>query len=129
MSGALAVGAAVGALASHGVRRFSGGANREATTNADGSTNAASSSNHHRLLSGTSLNNSSNGNNKHVGIVAMEVYTPSTYIKQEELEEHSGVPSGKYTIGLGQEGLGFCCGDAEDVNSMALTVVHSLLEK
>lgn len=65
---------------------------------------------------------------KNVGILAIEVYTPSTYIEQSELEEHSGVSAGKYTLGLGQEGLGFC-GDAEDVNSLALTVVHSLLEK
>lgn len=69
-----------------------------------------------------------NNNRKNVGILAIEVYTPSTYILQSELEEHSGVSQGKYTLGLGQEGLGFC-GDAEDVNSLALTVVHSLLEK
>jgi hydroxymethylglutaryl-CoA synthase len=67
-------------------------------------------------------------NDKHIGILAMEVYTPSVYITQTDLEEHSGVSKGKYTIGLGQEGLGIC-GDAEDVNSLALTVVHSLLEK
>jgi hydroxymethylglutaryl-CoA synthase len=65
---------------------------------------------------------------KNVGILAIEVYAPSTFISQADLEEYSGVPKGKYTIGLGQEGLGFC-GDAEDVNSLALTVVHSLLEK
>eukprot|EP00529_Nitzschia_sp_RCC80_P008964 CAMPEP_0113503472 /NCGR_PEP_ID=MMETSP0014_2-20120614/34172_1 /TAXON_ID=2857 /ORGANISM="Nitzschia sp." /LENGTH=1200 /DNA_ID=CAMNT_0000398461 /DNA_START=254 /DNA_END=3856 /DNA_ORIENTATION=+ /assembly_acc=CAM_ASM_000159 len=65
---------------------------------------------------------------KNVGILAIEVYTPSTYIEQSELEQHTGVSAGKYTLGLGQEGLGFC-GDAEDVNSLALTVVHSLLEK
>jgi hydroxymethylglutaryl-CoA synthase len=67
-------------------------------------------------------------NDKHVGILALEVYTPATYISQAKLEEHTGVPSGKYTLGLGQEGLAVC-GDAEDVNSLALTVVHSLLEK
>lgn len=65
---------------------------------------------------------------KNVGILALEVYTPSTYISQAKLEEHTGVPAGKYTLGLGQEGLSVC-GDAEDVNSLALTVVHSLLEK
>jgi hypothetical protein len=122
MSGALAVGAAVGALATHGVRRFSNNNNISTTTT--GESNAAS----FLGLSSSSLNNGNSNNHKHVGIVAMEVYTPSTYIKQEQLEEHSGVPAGKYTIGLGQEGLGFC-GDAEDVNSLALTVVHSLLEK
>jgi Hydroxymethylglutaryl-coenzyme A synthase N terminal len=96
---ALAVGAAVGALASEAAKRFSS----------------------------SSLNISAT-ERKNVGILAIEVYTPSTYISQAELEEHSGVPAGKYTVGLGQEGLGFC-GDAEDVNSLALTVVHSLLEK
>lgn len=67
-------------------------------------------------------------NSKNVGILGIEVYTPSTYISQSELEEHSGVSKGRYTIGLGQEGMGLC-GDREDVNSLALTVVHSLLEK
>ena len=98
---ALAVGAAVGALASEAAKRLS--------------------------LSSSS-NSSMSSDEKNVGILAMEVYTPSTYIEQSQLEEHSGVSKGKYTLGLGQEGLGFC-GDAEDVNSLALTVVHSLLEK
>mmetsp|Transcript_5644 Transcript_5644/g.11689 ORF Transcript_5644/g.11689 Transcript_5644/m.11689 type:complete len:1077 (+) Transcript_5644:224-3454(+) len=65
---------------------------------------------------------------KHVGILAMDVYTPRSFVKQSALEEHSGIPQGKYTIGLGQEALGIT-GDAEDVNSLCLTVVHSLLEK
>ncbi|MGK3741266.1 MAG: hypothetical protein ACI90V_008116, partial [Bacillariaceae sp.] len=69
-----------------------------------------------------------NNNQKNVGILAIEVYTPSTYISQSDLEEHSGVSKGKYTLGLGQDGLGIT-GDAEDVNSLSLTVVHSLLEK
>ena len=67
-------------------------------------------------------------NGKNVGIMAIEVYTPSSYVLQSKLEEHTGVPAGKYTLGLGQEGLAVC-GDAEDVNSLALTVVHALLEK
>lgn len=66
---------------------------------------------------------------KNVGILALEVYTPSTFISQTKLEEHAGVPPGKFTLGLGQEGLAVVCGDTEDVNSLALTVVHSLLEK
>jgi hydroxymethylglutaryl-CoA synthase len=98
----LAVGAAVGALASQAAQRLSS--------------------------SPTNSNASFSREEKNVGILAMEVYTPSVYISQEDLEEHSGVSKGKYTIGLGQEGLGFC-GDAEDINSLALTVVHSLLEK
>ena len=67
-------------------------------------------------------------NGKNVGILALEVYTPRTYISQTALEAHSGVSPGKFTLGLGQEGMAVT-GDAEDVNSMALTVVHSLLEK
>ncbi|GKY98380.1 hypothetical protein MPSEU_000795600 [Mayamaea pseudoterrestris] len=63
-----------------------------------------------------------------VGILAMEVYTPRTFVSQAALEKHSGVPAGKYTIGLGQEGLALT-GDAEDINSLCLTVVQSLLEK
>ena len=65
---------------------------------------------------------------KNVGILAIEVYTPSTFVLQSKLEEHYGVPQGKYTVGLGQEGLGLC-GDVEDINSISLTVVESLLEK
>lgn len=65
---------------------------------------------------------------KNVGILALEVYTPSTFISQSKLEEHSGVAKGRYTIGLGQDGLAIT-GDSEDVNSLCLTVVHSLLEK
>ena len=76
----------------------------------------------------SSLTSNANINDKHVGILAIEVYTPSTYVKQEALEEHSGASPGKFTIGLGQDGLAVC-GDAEDVNSLCLTVVHALLEK
>ena len=65
---------------------------------------------------------------KNVGILALEVYTPRTFIRQSALEEHAGVAAGKFTLGLGQEGLAVT-GDAEDVNSLCLTAVHSLLEK
>ena len=65
---------------------------------------------------------------KNVGIMGMSVYTPSTYISQSELEEHNGVPSGKYVVGLGQNNMAIT-GDNEDVNSISLTVVKSLLEK
>jgi TRAP-type C4-dicarboxylate transport system substrate-binding protein len=107
---ALAVGAAVGALATEATRRFGS----SSPSNLASSTAAAAAA--------------AAADQKNVGILAMEVYTPSTYISQADLEEHSGVSKGKYTLGLGQEGLGFC-GDAEDVNSLALTVVHALLEK
>lgn len=63
-----------------------------------------------------------------VGILALQIYIPPTYILQSELEVHDGVSSGKYTIGLGQDSLAFC-GDQEDVISMSLTVVQELLEK
>lgn len=36
---------------------------------------------------------------------------------QVELEQFDGVSAGKYTIGLGQEAMAFCC-DQEDVISM-----------
>ena len=35
---------------------------------------------------------------------------------------------GKYTIGLGQEAMAVA-NEREDINSIALTVVHNLLEK
>jgi len=39
-----------------------------------------------------------------------------------------GVAAGKFTVGLGQDGLAVT-GDAEDINSICLTAVQSLLEK
>merc|ERR1711981_159826 len=65
---------------------------------------------------------------KDVGILAMDIYFPSTYVDQAELEQFDGVSAGKYTIGLGQTKMGFCS-DREDVNSLCLTVVKRLLEK
>jgi hypothetical protein len=62
------------------------------------------------------------------GILAMEVYTPACFVQQRALEEHMGVGAGKFTIGLGQEGLAIT-GDAEDINSICLTAVANLLEK
>lgn len=65
---------------------------------------------------------------ENVGILAMEVYFPSSYVNQEKLEEYDGVSKGKYTVGLGQIGMGFC-GDREDTNSLSLTVLQNLMEK
>jgi len=65
---------------------------------------------------------------KDVGIHAIEIYFPPYFVEQKELEKFDGVSEGKYTLGLGQESMGFT-GDQEDVNSMSLTVVHNLLEK
>ena len=110
-AGALAVGAAVGALGLQAARQLSKSSLQDA---------AAEEMRTSVPQFGP--------NDKNVGILAIEVYTPSTYVSQSDLEEHSGVSKGKYTLGLGQEGLGIC-GDAEDVNSLSLTVVHSLLEK
>jgi len=61
-----------------------------------------------------------------VGIVAMEAYTPSTFVRQSDLEAHDGVPSGKYAIGLGQESMAFCYPE-EDVVSMSLNSTQRLL--
>ncbi|KAF9689403.1 hypothetical protein SADUNF_Sadunf01G0088700 [Salix dunnii] len=63
-----------------------------------------------------------------VGVLAMDIYFPPTCVQQEALEAHDGASKGKYTIGLGQDCLGFCT-EVEDVISMSLTVVSSLLEK
>ena len=65
---------------------------------------------------------------ENVGIVSMEVYFPSQYVDQAELEQFDGVSTGKYTIGLGQDKMGFCS-DNEDVNSLCLTVVQRLMER
>lgn len=65
---------------------------------------------------------------KNVGILAMDIYFPLTCIQQEVLEAHDGASKGKYTIGLGQDCMAFCT-EVEDVISMSLTVVTSLLEK
>ena len=66
---------------------------------------------------------------KNVGILGIEVYTSAMYIQQSELEKYNQVPTGKYTIGLGQELISIVNGDNEDINSICLTVVHNLLEK
>ena len=49
-------------------------------------------------------------------------------VSQEDLEAYDKVQPGKYTLGLGQRNMAFT-GDQEDVVSMSLTAVHSLLEK
>ncbi|KAI3891807.1 hypothetical protein MKX03_008433 [Papaver bracteatum] len=67
-------------------------------------------------------------NQKNVGILAMEMYFPPTCVQQEALEAHDGASKGKYTIGLGQDCMAFCS-ELEDVISMSLTAVSSLLEK
>ncbi|KAL8812023.1 MAG: hypothetical protein Q9200_001355 [Gallowayella weberi] len=65
---------------------------------------------------------------QNVGIKAIEIYFPSQCVEQAELEKFDGVSQGKYTIGLGQTRMSFC-DDREDIYSLALTTVSSLLRK
>ncbi|KAF3848629.1 hypothetical protein F7725_015126 [Dissostichus mawsoni] len=65
---------------------------------------------------------------KDVGIIALELYLPSQYVDQTELEQLDGVAPGKYTVGLGQDRMGFCS-DLEDINSLCLTAVQKLMER
>ncbi|KAI2784335.1 hydroxymethylglutaryl-CoA synthase [Daldinia loculata] len=64
---------------------------------------------------------------QNIGIKAIELYFPSQYVEQSELEKFDGVSTGKYTIGLGQTKMTFC-DDREDIYSMALTATSKLLK-
>lgn len=64
----------------------------------------------------------------HVGILALELVVPSRYVNQKDLESHDRVSKGKYTIGLGQERMAVCS-DREDVVSLSLTAVSSLMHR
>ncbi|KAH8897025.1 putative hydroxymethylglutaryl-CoA synthase [Thozetella sp. PMI_491] len=64
---------------------------------------------------------------QNIGIKAIEIYFPSQYVEQSELEKFDGVSTGKYTIGLGQTKMSFC-DDREDIYSFALTVTSKLLK-
>ncbi|XP_052861394.1 hydroxymethylglutaryl-CoA synthase 1 [Anopheles cruzii] len=63
-----------------------------------------------------------------VGIVGLEIVFPSQFVDQTELEAFDGASAGKYTVGLGQQRMGFCS-DREDINSLCLTVVRNLLDR
>lgn len=65
---------------------------------------------------------------ENVGIRALELIFPAQYVDQTELEAYDGASAGKYTVGLGQQKMGFCS-DREDINSLCLTVVKKLMEK
>lgn len=65
---------------------------------------------------------------ENVGIVAMEIFFPPHYVNQSDLEKHDGVSTGKYTIGLGQQRMAVPT-EADDVNSICLSVVSSLFTK
>ncbi|KAF9426861.1 hypothetical protein BGZ76_002563 [Entomortierella beljakovae] len=69
-----------------------------------------------------------NSHPANVGIHALELYFPSKYVDQVELEQFDGVSAGKYTIGFGQTKMAVC-DDREDINTIALTVVQNLMEK
>jgi len=72
-----------------------------------------------------------NGHSHHptsVGILAVELYIPSFYVEQTELETYDKVSKGKYTIGLGQKRMAICS-DHEDICSLCLTVLSRLLER
>ncbi|PSN75585.1 hydroxymethylglutaryl-CoA synthase [Corynespora cassiicola Philippines] len=65
---------------------------------------------------------------QHVGIKALEIYFPNQCVDQSDLELFQGVAPGKFTVGLGQTRMSFC-DDREDIYSLALTTVSSLLRK
>ncbi|THC93371.1 hypothetical protein EYZ11_007163 [Aspergillus tanneri] len=63
-----------------------------------------------------------------IGIKAIEIYFPNQYVEQQCLEAYDNASPGKYTVGLGQCRMSFC-DDQEDIYSMALTALSSLLRK
>lgn len=63
-----------------------------------------------------------------VGILGIELVFPSLFVDQTELEQFDGASAGKYTVGLGQDRMGFCT-DREDINSLCLTVVSNLMKR
>lgn len=71
--------------------------------------------------------------NRNIGILAAEIYFPSSFVAQKDLgsssretrrelciEEYDKVSSGKYTSGLGQDRMSFVY-DNEDINSICMT--------
>mmetsp|Transcript_25183 Transcript_25183/g.30736 ORF Transcript_25183/g.30736 Transcript_25183/m.30736 type:complete len:509 (+) Transcript_25183:439-1965(+) len=65
---------------------------------------------------------------KRIGIVASEAYFPQRYVSHSALEEYDGVKAGKYSVGLGCERMAFA-GPEEDINSICLSALDSLMEK
>ena len=57
---------------------------------------------------------------KDVGILALDIYFPKTYVNQSELENFDKVTAGKYTKGLGQQNMAFF-ELYEDICSISLT--------
>lgn len=81
-----------------------------------------------KITNGTVNCSSNNCWPENVGIIAMDIYFPSTYVDQTDLEEFNGVSKGKYTIGLGQNKMSFT-DDREDIASICLTVTERLFKK
>eukprot|EP00009_Paramoeba_aestuarina_P009918 CAMPEP_0201540114 /NCGR_PEP_ID=MMETSP0161_2-20130828/70773_1 /ASSEMBLY_ACC=CAM_ASM_000251 /TAXON_ID=180227 /ORGANISM="Neoparamoeba aestuarina, Strain SoJaBio B1-5/56/2" /LENGTH=509 /DNA_ID=CAMNT_0047947561 /DNA_START=49 /DNA_END=1578 /DNA_ORIENTATION=+ len=65
---------------------------------------------------------------KGVGIHAMQIVFPKTYVAQSDLELADGVGEGKYRKGLGQENMAFTS-DREDMPSLAMTAVQRLFDR
>ncbi|EGG18981.1 3-hydroxy-3-methylglutaryl-coenzyme A synthase 2 [Cavenderia fasciculata] len=65
---------------------------------------------------------------RNIGILAMDIYFPSTFVSQQDLELYDGVSEGKYTKGLGQTNMSYC-GDREDIVSMCMNALKQLMEK
>ena len=57
---------------------------------------------------------------ENIGIIDIQLYYPSNYVDQGELEQFDKTDKGKYTLGLGQLKMAFA-GDNEDINSFCLT--------
>lgn len=64
---------------------------------------------------------------QNIGIKGIELYVPTQYVNQQDLEAYDGIPAGKYTIGLGQTNMAFV-NDREDIYSLCLTSVSKLIE-
>lgn len=64
---------------------------------------------------------------QNIGIKGIEIYIPTDYVNQSDLEVFDGIPQGKYTIGLGQTNMSFV-NDRQDIYSMCLTAVSKLIE-
>jgi hydroxymethylglutaryl-CoA synthase len=60
--------------------------------------------------------------------VCPSLLTHAQCVDQADLEKFDGVSTGKYTIGLGQTRMSFC-DDREDIYSIALTTLSSLIKK
>ena len=63
-----------------------------------------------------------------IGIDLISFYTPSFFLKLEELAMHRKIPAEKYTVGIGQEEMSILPPD-EDVVTMGANAAHQLVKK